>query len=384
MCGSPVADKLRKYFRLRHQAKIFLGRFLILDRGALKSDGDGLYIEDKNATAYYKISAGAYSVNQSHVVSLRWRGSEGAEFAVRLPNAHLVAPFAVALTRRRKIVAEYLYGAKTVMLTLNPFRYVTNSFIPSDATISSAFSLNGPYAHNYYHWMTDVLPSLLIYEAIVKPHDPECILVVPGYLFAWQKRSLELLGYTEKDYLQFCFTHVRVNNLWISRYPKFNEIDLPMRPLYFTWLRTRLMEKMVGDDRNELQTIRKCEYLCISRKGSRKGRIGNEDQIVKKMEELGFKVIVLSEIDLDEQIRCFAEAKIVVAVHGAGLTNLIFSTRPVVIEIMPGAINRRDYYSLTEYTGGQYIQICAKEKDQNGCYVASISLLEETVSKILC
>ena len=51
------------------------------------------------------------------------------------------------------------------------------------------------------------------------------------------------------------------------------------------------------------------------------------------LENLGFKLILLSKYDFYEQVTMFSEAQCVIAVHGAGLTNLIYTNNCCVFEI---------------------------------------------------
>jgi hypothetical protein len=51
----------------------------------------------------------------------------------------------------------------------------------------------------------------------------------------------------------------------------------------------------------------------------------NETEVESGLKSYGFKTYLLEKMSLREQVILFAQAKIVIAPHGAGLTNLIFS-----------------------------------------------------------
>ena len=64
----------------------------------------------------------------------------------------------------------------------------------------------------------------------------------------------------------------------------------------------------------------------MSRQGAPRGRrLTNFDALAAALEVEGFEVHSLETYSLAEQIDLFHDAEIVVAPHGAGLTNLLFS-----------------------------------------------------------
>jgi capsular polysaccharide biosynthesis protein len=64
--------------------------------------------------------------------------------------------------------------------------------------------------------------------------------------------------------------------------------------------------------------------LYISRLDSQSRVLVNEREIQAVAESVGCTSVVLSELTFQEQVRLFAEASLIVAPHGAGLTNIGF------------------------------------------------------------
>jgi len=64
--------------------------------------------------------------------------------------------------------------------------------------------------------------------------------------------------------------------------------------------------------------------LYISRRDSQSRVLVNEREIQAVAESVGCTSVVLSELTFQEQVRLFAEASLIVAPHGAGLTNIGF------------------------------------------------------------
>ena len=68
---------------------------------------------------------------------------------------------------------------------------------------------------------------------------------------------------------------------------------------------------------------------------------------------LRFKIYVLEEMSYIEQVKLFAQAKAIVAPHGAGLTNLIFAENPIILELF-GAYVGREFANLARGMNFKY------------------------------
>jgi capsular polysaccharide biosynthesis protein len=75
---------------------------------------------------------------------------------------------------------------------------------------------------------------------------------------------------------------------------------------------------------------------------------------MRQLRPLGFQRVVLEECSPPEQIQLFQESEIVVAPHGAGLANLLFSTDATVLELHPSHNVAPHYYLLCKRLGHDY------------------------------
>lgn len=102
--------------------------------------------------------------------------------------------------------------------------------------------------------------------------------------------------------------------------------------------------------------------LYISRNEASMRRLMNEDEIVPGLKELGFHIMKPGELSLKDQVAAFRDAKIVVAVHGAGLTNLIFC-RPgtTLVEIFPDkGVHGSAFLRISSQLGFNYYFVVGK------------------------
>jgi capsular polysaccharide biosynthesis protein len=89
-------------------------------------------------------------------------------------------------------------------------------------------------------------------------------------------------------------------------------------------MRTQGVETEAGDDSHRVY---------VSRADATTRRVHNFEEIRSVLNHRGFETYVLGNLTVAEQIRIFANADTVVAPHGAGLTNVVYSDDLSVIEL---------------------------------------------------
>jgi len=205
------------------------------------------------------------------------------------------------------------------------------------------FSVAG-YTDNFFHDNTDVLIPLFLTTAHLKG---EVQLLITNFKPWWVHKFTPLLkklsNYDvinfDKDEGVHCFRagHLgmyRDRDLIISPHPTRNPHNYSMvdynRFLRRAFALPRDAPAVLGEE-----TSAKPKMLIIERKGTRK--LLNLREVSAMCEELGFAVTVA---EAGGDVRGFAErvnaADVLLAVHGAGLTNQIFlPTGAVLVQIVP-------------------------------------------------
>lgn len=112
------------------------------------------------------------------------------------------------------------------------------------------------------------------------------------------------------------------------------------------------LRSLVNDEMKKKDSPRR---IYISRNDVRYRRIVNERDLFARLQQYGFKRVTLSHLSFVEQIRLFATAEVVVAPHGAGLANLVFSPPGCqVIELIPKEYINVCFWALSEACGHNY------------------------------
>jgi capsular polysaccharide biosynthesis protein len=104
--------------------------------------------------------------------------------------------------------------------------------------------------------------------------------------------------------------------------------------------------------------------IFISRNDTASRRILNESSLSSLLDKHGFETITLTGRPLSDQIQLFAEASHVIGVHGAGLTNILFSNQHCrVIEILPPFVATKAYWLLASALGQSYSGLIAEDSE---------------------
>lgn len=170
--------------------------------------------------------------------------------------------------------------------------------------------LSNTWSTNFYHWMCLTLPLLRYYEAAGLPVGE---VYVGERVTEWQKRSLELVGIPESSIVTEP-THAEVANIAIS-----TRYGGAVAPEAIEWTRNKMIPS---------EPSKGTRRLFLGRGQTTTRRLIDEERLADAMaREYSFEFVTTSDMTLDEEIKLFAEADVVVSAYGAALTNLLFAPR---------------------------------------------------------
>ena len=208
-----------------------------------------------------------------------------------------------------------------------------------------------------YHWFLDCLPR--VYGLLQGVREP-MKLIVPSKMPAFQRDTLNFLiedrpeiqlvriGKTEKWQLPAFVLPGFVSNHY-SGY-------LPPEILHF--IRTRVWNGYgVVDQQNK-------NRIYISRRKATKRRILSEEALWLVLQEHGFQEVFAEELTYKQQVQLFYNTELVVAPHGAGLTNLLFCRQVKVLELHPADIIKSHYFMLCKGLDFSYFYSFGSPSDE--------------------
>jgi len=195
----------------------------------------------------------------------------------------------------------------------------------------NACLLGGRISANYYHWMYDSIPRICVLEKSGFTRSSMDRYVVTGVTKSFQRETLDRLGIdSSKIYSTFesgCY--ITADKLYIPSYgSNENLIRHRCSPgdnlhlLQGKWASEFLRDELLDTQSGEKTGYEK--YVYISRGKGDSRSFSNEKELVDLLESKGFDVIDPQRKSVVEQAEYFSNAKVIIAAHGAALTNAVF------------------------------------------------------------
>lgn len=186
-------------------------------------------------------------------------------------------------------------------------------------TLDSAFLLTDERGSHRYAWLHETLPKLRWFEEYCAATGEEPTLIVNSPLADFQRQTLAWMGYSPEDWLAHGEEITRVRKLAIAPHP----IRFKGKPSwgYATevgWAGRRIKENLPPVERDF------SDRVYISRADAHRRHVRNEAEILEVLDDRGFESYEPGRLSLAEQVTLFAEADVIVGLHGLAYVNLMF------------------------------------------------------------
>jgi hypothetical protein len=189
----------------------------------------------------------------------------------------------------------------------------------------------------YFHWMFDAMTKLaLLRESGLL--DTVDYFLVPSYKYRFNKEYLGFFGISEDKIInEEKHHHIQADELIVSSEVRVAE-HLPK------WGCDFFYETFAKGLRNN----GKGRSIYIARgDAARSRKVSNESQVIKLLKEQGFEILYLTRFSVLDQVKLFNSADRIVAVHGGGLSNLVYCEPGTkVLEIFPDQYVRHYFYDI--------------------------------------
>lgn len=264
------------------------------------------------------------------------------------------------------------------------FFFKNNSIVRKSISVNRAIWFTDTWSLAYFHWLTDAIPRL--YLMLEKIRSGEKILLSSRYLeFDYVLSSLKLLGIKKGQIIS-----IHPNCLVII-----NHLYLPLETSYstgnyhdklFSSLRNFIHKKFTELDLKFSSD--RIERIYISRNQNKRRKIINEQEILSVLKKYNFEFIDFEALSWIEQVFLCFHSKIMMSVHGAALTNMIFmKSGGSIVELRrKGDSHNNCYFSLASTCKHAYIYLeCKKHNAVNkkvGDYYVEESDVIVDISKL--
>jgi len=206
--------------------------------------------------------------------------------------------------------------------------------------LDTAYYVTNSNSKNFFHWFLDVLQKLEFMERNYRYTAESAVVIIPSSHQAdFMVSSIAAFDFRffqqDNDQLLLVKNLLVVPNLApTGNYRK--EVVLNLRKRLRNYFLSELNESM------------QVKRVYITRKNATKRKIINEDDLLPKLREFGFKVIDMDALSFKQQIQVMLGAEMLVSLHGAGLTHMLWmKDRGKVLEIRAsGDCHNNCYFTL--------------------------------------
>jgi capsular polysaccharide biosynthesis protein len=222
--------------------------------------------------------------------------------------------------------------------------FTREEFSPLEQIDGTVAVLSGLSGNVYYHWMVDILPRIEILRCSGVNLERIDWFLVNSLSQPFQRETLNALGISLDKILESDrHPHIQAKRLVVPSFPGHLEW-VPPRGIEFL-RKVFITEKILSFSSYP-------ERIYISRARAKYRRVLNEEEVKEQLKKTGFVSVFLESLSLEEQIALFTHAKVIVAPHGSGLTNILFCHKGAkVIEIFSPHYIRPDYWIISHYLG---------------------------------
>lgn len=276
-------------------------------------------------------------------------GPNPPTFIARIPEGRVCGQAGDVIARDDRLLADVaLYDPDVPFRTLVFHPVWSANDMPRPRQLRGRFGLLATVhgQHNYFHWLFQVLPRLeLLNRGGLASNSFDGFIINP-VTYPFQAESLQLLGIPSEKWIEAeDSTHLQAEELWVCS-------NLIVSAHKSKWAHDFLNRTFLpsSDIAPNLPS-----RLYVSRADVSHRNILNEPELMDVLSRLGFESVTLSGLSVLRQAALFHAAKIVVAPHGAGLTNLVFS-RPGAraIELFSPSRIRPSYWIICRTAGIEY------------------------------
>jgi hypothetical protein len=203
-----------------------------------------------------------------------------------------------------------------------------------------------PWSHSwavYYEFVVHILSKLCWIKETVDAATWAAAKVCYSLLETpYERQYLSLLGLHEDALLNTRYIEPLPGSMYISNLQRGGRLLTPTR---LSSLRNAFLDNAQGRKNRERR-------LYLSRDDAKARQVLNEAEVRQVVSSYDLEIIKSIPVDVEEQIRMFSEASLIVTPHGSGLTNLVWcSPGTRVIELFTGSFMSHLYSYISHLLG---------------------------------
>ncbi|MFM2200561.1 MAG: hypothetical protein RL769_616 [Pseudomonadota bacterium] len=190
------------------------------------------------------------------------------------------------------------------------YKFFLKYFFPQFSPAKKVIHIANEYYSNYFHWH-EILQKIIFLKEQNALDDSLIILPSKAKKIKFIIESLKLIGIDDKDLIFIKKkSHLKVRDLFFVNH---RGLDFDLINKLRDHLRIAIKSSKVNYG----------DKIYISRAKQKLRFVENEQQVLEILEKYNFKKVIMEDHNYQEQLSICANAKYLVAPHGAGITNII-------------------------------------------------------------
>jgi hypothetical protein len=302
-----------------------------------------------------------------------------APFVVEIEDATVIGPSALVASGDHLLLEstlgsyQRLIDASVRALLSGQLPFETRFQRVEERYDGPVFPLIGPWATDYYHWLTDYLVQVFALETYRERTGTDPTVLISADPPDWIRDSLSLAGITPDRTAEWSGKRARCSRLAVGalrRHTVSTAGGYIHSPAAMARLGDRIREAVPDTETG------RSRRLYVSRADADDRRVRNEGALISMLDDYGFERLVPSDHSFAEQVRRFANAEVVLGPHGAGLTNMIFAPGTTLVELF-GSYRNACFFALARGMGHGYVSVTCRPSGDD--MVADVSKLESLI-----
>ncbi len=238
--------------------------------------------------------------------------------------------------------------------------------------VDNALLLTDHYSGGFFHWFGDVVQKLEALEMAGLDRNSYTLIIPKSFTMEFTIESLKTYNLNYKIVED-------------------SEILLACKLLFVPQIaptgnyRPELMQNMRKRFKDRYKVEPKQKRVFISRTKALRRTIINESDLTPILKENGFDIITMEDLTFGEQYQRVAEAEILISLHGAGLTHMIWMeeySKVVEIRAKDDAINNC-YFSLASDLNLDYYYLLADKTNEKSTQLTDFRVNSSEFQKII-
>jgi capsular polysaccharide biosynthesis protein len=206
---------------------------------------------------------------------------------------------------------------------------------------------------NYFHWTINLLPRIdILKKGGLDIHQIDKF-VINQCKYPAQMDAIKILGIPEEKVIfSHHDLHLRAEKLIVPSISRTSIYSI-------NFLR---QEFLLQDRYNDYKLLDTPKKIYIARGNTNRRSVINESEVITVLSQKGFHSLDLTNFSLLEQVSLFARAEIIIAPHGAGLTNMVFcNSNTKLIEIFSPHYVNKCFWEISCILGIDYYYILGEK-----------------------